>query len=68
MAESKFEELKAGVIRTDFNGFTHCEDYNGKGFYRIRILLGRQHIYVQMNPEQSSFLPWLKNHGMSKEA
>jgi len=54
-------------LKTEIDGFTISEDFNGKGFYRVRILHEDTHLYVQMNPEQSSFTPWLKHHGCIKE-
>jgi len=50
-------------FNTEISGFTIKEDFNGKGFYRIRILLNKKHLYVKMNPEQSSFPPLLIGHG-----
>ena len=55
------------VLKTEIEGITIKEDFNSKGFYRLRILFKNMHLYVQMNPEQSSFPPWLKDHGLIKE-
>jgi len=53
---------------TEYEGCNHYEDFTGKGFYRIRITTASgKYLYVQMNPEQSSFPPWLKNHGLTME-
>jgi len=54
-------------FRTEIDGFTICEDFNSKGFYRLRILLGKKHLYVEMNPEQSSFPPLFVGLGFLKE-
>ena len=55
------------TLKTEINGFTIKEDFNSRGFYRVRILLGNRHLYVEMNPEQSSFPPLVVGYGFIKE-
>jgi len=62
------------VIRTEMDGFTICDDFNGRTHKRTRIIqpldenLGAgRHLYVKQNSEYSSFPVWLRGHGHKED-
>jgi len=48
-------------FKIEIDGYTISDDFNGKGYYRTRLLFGKTHLAVQMNPEQSSFPIWVRH-------